>query len=111
MTNTKRLKKTFLILTLIGLIGLPIVLLSLPATYFDEGESICLSQTLFHQTCYGCGITRAVQHLLHGDLDIALNYNKLAAIVLPVLVFLWGQNIWLLFKKISKINTTENRIK
>jgi hypothetical protein len=49
------------------LLVLPIVLWVLPASFFDKGQSLCLSVLLLDKTCYGCGITRAVQHCMHGD--------------------------------------------
>jgi hypothetical protein len=69
------------------------VLLYLPADFFDYGESVCLSVVLFDQECYGCGMTRGVQHLLHLDLKEAWNYNKLAFIVLPLGIFMVGHQI------------------
>ena len=48
-----------------GLLLIPMVLLVLPADFFDSGRTVCLSVILFNKTCYGCGITRAVDHLIH----------------------------------------------
>jgi|688.fasta_scaffold1673178_2 hypothetical protein len=72
-----------------GLIVLPIVLVLLPASFFDQGQSLCLSVLLLDQQCYGCGITRAVQHFIHFDFQAAWNYNKLVVIVAPILFFVW----------------------
>ena len=69
------------------------VLLYLPADFFDGGKSVCLSVVLFDQECYGCGMTRGVQHLLHLDLEEAWNYNKLAFIVLPLGIIMVGHQI------------------
>lgn len=71
----------------------PAVLLVLPADFFDHGRSICISVLLFDQTCYGCGMTRAIQHLIHGDLFKAWEFNKLSVIVLPLLIIIWWQEI------------------
>ena len=67
---------------------LGIVLLFLPADYFDEGDSVCLSKSMFNVECYGCGMTRAVMHLIHFNFLEAYQYNKLAFIVVPLLIFL-----------------------
>jgi hypothetical protein len=64
-----------------------IVLLILPSTFFDSGQSICLSKVAFDVECYGCGMTRAIQHLIHLEFETAAHYNKLSFIVLPLLVF------------------------
>ena len=71
------------------LIIVPIVLLLLPATFFDTGKSICLSRVLLNMECYGCGMTRAIMHLIHGNITVAAQYNKLAFIILPILTILW----------------------
>lgn len=71
----------------------PVVLLILPANFFDKGESICLSKVLFDIECYACGLTRAVQHAIHGDFAGAYQYNKLVAVVLPLLFLWWAKNL------------------
>ena len=73
------------------MIIIPLVLLGLPATYFDTGESLCLSKRLLDMECYGCGITRAIMHLIHLDFEQAWSYNKLSFIVFPLLAFLYAQ--------------------
>lgn len=65
-----------------------IVLLFLPANFFDEGDSVCLSKSIFNMECYGCGMTRAVMHLIHFNFEEAYQYNKLAFIVVPLLAYL-----------------------
>jgi hypothetical protein len=71
----------------------PIVLWLLPADFFDHGPEICLSQFILHTSCYGCGISRAMMHLLHFDLQAAMAYNKLSLIVLPLLIVIWFQDL------------------
>ena len=44
-------------------------------------DSICLSLFLFDTECYACGMTRAIQHLIHFDFLTGYNYNKLSIIV------------------------------
>ena len=76
----------------------PLVLLALPATYFDHGDAVCLSRILADIECYGCGMTRAFMHLIHLDFAEAWSYNKLSFVVFPLLAFLYGQE---LFKEIK----------
>jgi hypothetical protein len=73
------------------LVVLFIILVLLPADFFDEGQSICVSMILLNQECYGCGMTRGIMHLLHGNFQTAYEFNKLSFIVLPlfVLMILW----------------------
>ncbi len=44
--------------------------------------------------CPGCGGTRAVHALAHGDLAQALDHNVVLAVVLPVLAVAWA--LWLI---------------
>ena len=69
----------------------PIVLLILPAGFFDNGESICLSKLVMGIDCYACGITRGIMHLIHLELEEAFAYNMLSFIVLPMLIVIWIQ--------------------
>lgn len=80
------MKKNLYKLYLVILILIPIVLLILPADFFDKGESICLSVFLFDIECYACGLTRAIQHLIHFDFSIGYEYNRLSILVFPFLI-------------------------
>ena len=68
MPFSKILYRTYLTILLI----IPIILIFLPANFFDEGQSICLSVLLFEKNCYACGMARAIQHLIHFNFDLAL---------------------------------------
>ena len=70
----------------IVLLVIPVLLLLLPSSFFDSGESVCLSVSFFDKECYACGMTRAIQHLLHLDFVIAYQFNKLSVIVFPLLI-------------------------
>jgi Protein of unknown function (DUF2752) len=67
----------------------PFVLLLLPKTFFDNGESICLSKMLAGMECYACGLTKGVMHFIHFDFKAAWEFNKLSFIVVPLLFPLW----------------------
>ena len=54
----------------------PIILLCLPADFFDYGESICVSTILLDRECFACGLTRAIQHLIHFEFFNAYKFNK-----------------------------------
>lgn len=85
-------RKVFAKVRLALLLALPVVLWILPANYFDEGQSVCVSRLLFDVECYACGLTRAVMHALHLDFSEAFYYNPLVVVVLPLLTLLWW--IW-----------------
>lgn len=67
----------------------PFVLFLLPSTFFDKGDSICLSKMLAGIECYACGMTRAVMHFIHFEFKEAWEYNRLSFLVVPLLVPLW----------------------
>lgn len=95
----------FTIVKLAVIVITPIVLLILPANFFDDGESICLSQVLFKMECYACGMTRACMHLIHFEFEEAYAYHMLSFIVLPLLGFIWikwGIKEYKIFKAITK---------
>jgi hypothetical protein len=81
------------------LVIIPFVLLLLPKTYFDEGESVCLSMVLFNFECYGCGMTRAIMHLIHFDFQQAWEFNKLSFLVLPLLFPIWLKALYAVLRK------------
>ncbi len=75
------------------LVLVPIVLVLLPADFFDKGETICLSVFFFDKECFACGMTRAIHHLIHFDFLIAYSYNKLSFLVLPILIISYYSEI------------------
>jgi hypothetical protein len=69
--------------TIAGVVGVLIFLFNPP----------CLFHALTGWNCPGCGTTRALRQLLHGNFLAALQYNPLAILVLPVLgVWLVGHD-------------------
>ena len=96
-------KSIFSKIYLVFLIALPLPFFILPANYFDSGESLCMSKVLLQQECFGCGITRAIQHAIHFDFTRAWHFNKLVILVLPVFILLWLIEIKKSLKKIKTI--------
>jgi len=94
----------FTIAKLALIVVTPIVLLILPAGFFDNGQAICLSKVLLGQECPACGMTRAIQHLIHFDFEEAFAYNMMSFVVLPLLGVIWVQ--WGLkeYKMLKRIN-------
>ena len=91
MTNSRKKLEW---LWLAALLLFPIVLWILPSTFFDgpDGVVVCPSRLFFNIECYGCGMTRAVTHLHHGELEDAVYYNTLSPFVYLGLVVLWS--VW-----------------
>jgi len=67
----------------------PLVLRLLPADFFDDGPSLCPSKRFLDLECPGCGLTRGTQHFLHGEWEVALDYNPLVIVVVPLLGMVW----------------------
>ena len=75
-------------------IVMPLILLILPSTFFDKGESLCLSKSLAGYECYACGLTKATMHFVHFEFQKAWDFNKLVFIVVPMLFPLWVKAIY-----------------
>jgi hypothetical protein len=84
---------------LITLLLAPVILFLLPPDYFDSSKTICIYHYITGDYCYGCGITKSIQHFIHGDFEIAFRYNKLVIVIFPLLVYLWTKYL----KKTYKI--------
>ena len=89
------------IIIFVGLIAAPVTLLILPGDFFDTGKSICLSVVLFDTPCYGCGMTRAIQHLLHFDFKGAFHLNPISFVVLPVAGVVWFSELRKAYRRIK----------
>ena len=68
--------------------------IALGATYlfiFEPGKTgffpACPFRTLTGFTCPGCGSTRGLHRLLHGDIVSALEFNPLMGLSLPFLLY------------------------
>lgn len=88
----------------------PPVLLLLPADFFDNRKSLCLSKLLFDFECYACGLTRGIMHLIHLQFEEAFAYNMLSFIVLPLLIVIWIQwffKEWNIYKKMKGMGNRE----
>lgn len=97
------MSKVFLYLRLIAYFLIPIVLIILPADFFDDGSSKCLSVLLFDLECLGCGMTRASMHFIHLEFTEAISYNLLVLIVFPLLALIWASWFWSDYKKFKAL--------
>jgi Protein of unknown function (DUF2752) len=99
-----RSRKIFQKIYVSGLLLIPLVLIILPADFFDIGQSVCLSVLLLDMPCYGCGMTRAVQHLIHLDFAAAYTFNRISFIVFPILAVVWFGEVKETYRKIKESN-------
>jgi hypothetical protein len=89
-------RRTRLLLFAIAALGLPAA--AAVVYTFPPGEAWfyppCWWYTLTGLHCPGCGATRCVYALLHGDLVQALAYNSLLVAALPLLLVCAVQCMW-----------------
>lgn len=84
--------------TIVATAGLLVVALNDPASSGFFPPCIFLKLTGFE--CPGCGSTRCLHQLLHGNVKEALDLNLLAVIALPWLLWRFGH--WLFGKTITR---------
>ena len=69
----------------------PIILWIMPSGFFDNtGIEVCPSKLFFDIECLGCGMTRAVMHMHHLEIEEAIYYNIGVVAVFPALVVVWA---------------------
>lgn len=91
--------KKYILYTYFGILLIsPLVLILLPATFFDSGDTICLSVLFFNSECYACGLTRSIQHLIHLEFHEAIKFNKLSIIVFPILIIAYIKELCRIYK-------------
>lgn len=78
-----------------------IVLLWLPADFFDHGQTICPSKLFLDVECLGCGMTRAMQHLIHFEFQSAWHFNHLVVVVAPISFYVWLRSLLLALKSLK----------
>jgi len=93
------------------------VLAITPTAFWDRTPDLCIWHRfilpwIFHEACPisgifadchcpGCGLTRAMSAMLHGNFQTAYDYNHLIFIVSGIIIFLIG---WNFYKIISAKN-------
>jgi hypothetical protein len=66
-----------------------------PTRVIAAGPSVCLIKRFFGVECYGCGMTRALSALLHGEWRAALAYNRGVMFVFMLLALTVFSAVWL----------------
>lgn len=75
-----------------GVAGAAIICRFSPAEYPFYPR--CPIYALTHHACPGCGATRALAELLHGHLRAALHFNAAVTLLLPLLLWYFGNMYW-----------------
>jgi hypothetical protein len=80
------------LLPIFGKLGLYLmlicILLIVPTSFFNSGFPPCLIKSITGLECPGCGMTRAISSIFHGDIAGAFHYNKLIVVVFPLLAYI-----------------------
>lgn len=84
-------------------VAIPVLLLCLPADFFDYGQSISLFELAGVEDYHSKGMTRAIMHLIHFDFEVAWQYNKLSFIVLPLMTWVWGKSFLKNYQRTRKM--------
>jgi len=69
----------------------PVLLMVIPTSTIESGPTLCLFKLIFGVRCPGCGMTRAVSAMMHGDVTAAFAYNRLIVIAFPILCWIYGK--------------------
>jgi|SRR6266487_6308207 len=78
---------------------LPLAFVLIPTSWFESRPSVCLIRNLFGINCLGCGMTRAISCVCHGNFKKAFHYNKLVVIVFPILCYTWLRSVITEYRK------------
>ncbi|HEY7153957.1 MAG TPA: DUF2752 domain-containing protein [Gemmataceae bacterium] len=76
--------------------GLAALALASPGR-LDELPRLCLVAVVFGRPCPACGTLHALSALLHGDLALALRFNRNVVVLAPLLVWIWLRELGVLF--------------
>ena len=79
-------------LRIAALAAVPLLLGSIPMSLFERLPKVCVLRRM-GIPCWGCGMTRAVASASRADFRAAWRYNRLSAVVVPILGFLWWRRI------------------
>jgi hypothetical protein len=72
---------------------LPLVFFLIPPSWLESRRSICLIRAVSGKRCPGCGMTRAVSCIVHGNFRKAVRHNPLVLLVFPLLCYTWLQAV------------------
>lgn len=82
-------KTNKIILFIIINIILLLLLYNIPVNNNEVLENLCLYKHLLKKECWNCGMTRAFLSILHGEYEMAINYNWKCIFVFPIIVLLY----------------------
>ena len=81
---------------LTAIVGMLAFLAIVPVDVIALGPTLCLFKRFFGVECFGCGMTRALAMLLHGDMAGALQHNRLVLVTAAFLLALAVRDLYML---------------
>ena len=90
---SQRIGAAGVLLRTVGIALIPAAVMLIPTELLDGAPAICLFRLTLGVECPGCGMTRAVSAVLHGELARALAYNRGIVVVFPLLFFAWAASL------------------
>jgi len=75
------------------LVLLPVFFVLVPTSWFENRPSLCLVRAISGVRCPGCGMTRAISCVFHGQFRKAWEYNRLVVVVFPLLGYVWLKEV------------------
>lgn len=72
----------------------------------DDGPTLCPFALLTGMACPGCGMTRAMSHLVQGDFRVALDYHPLVFVISVQLLGAW---VWFILRRTGKVGPMSPR--
>lgn len=101
-TRITKVRRELIILSLI--LAAALYLSLVPVDHVAGGLDLCLIKALTHRNCPGCGMTRAISCVLHGEIDRALEHHPLVIVVFPALCALFLKRAYNLYQNIKEEN-------
>lgn len=81
-------------------VSICVLLFTFVSAKLHRAGPVCLSRSLLHIPCPGCGITRSLQSLWLGNLELSFQFHPLG---IPVFLLCFGVILYWLFAKQSGI--------
>ena len=71
----------------------PLALVALPTRWLAAAPNVCIIRRVTGRPCPGCGMTRALSRLAHGDPRGAWRYNTRVTLAAPLLIAMWARSL------------------
>lgn len=55
----------------------------------EELNTLCIFKRITGKNCWNCGMTRAFLSILHGEYELAINYNWKCIFVFPLTIIIY----------------------